>query len=114
MTPGPGSYLYSRSPIGGMHEAVVVAFHPDGSYALVLEREADSGQTPEEILGNPATDKQALLVCKALGITPSNVYANLLASPSLAVARALGVRVVMKALPPVRKPKNSSKPRSRG
>ncbi len=39
ITPGPGSYLYTRSAIGGMHEAVVVAFHPDGSYALVLERD---------------------------------------------------------------------------
>ncbi len=39
VTPGPGSYLYSRTPIGGMHEAVAVAFHPDGSYALVLERD---------------------------------------------------------------------------
>jgi len=39
VTPGPGSYLYSRTPIGGMHEGVVVAFHPDGSYALVLERD---------------------------------------------------------------------------
>lgn len=40
-TPGPGSYLYTRTPIGGMHEAVVVAFHPDGSYALVLERDTN-------------------------------------------------------------------------
>lgn len=40
-TPSPGSYLYSRTPIGGMHEAVVVAFHPDGSYALVLERDTN-------------------------------------------------------------------------
>lgn len=41
VTPGPGSYLYTRTPIGGMHEAVVVAFHPDGSYALVLERDTN-------------------------------------------------------------------------
>jgi hypothetical protein len=41
VTPGPGSYLYTRTPVGGMHEAVVVAFHPDGSYALVLERDTN-------------------------------------------------------------------------
>lgn len=36
--PGPGSYVYTRSAIGGLQEAVVVAFAADGSYALVLER----------------------------------------------------------------------------
>jgi len=37
--PGPGTYLYTRVPVGGMHEAVAVAFHPDGSYAIAVERD---------------------------------------------------------------------------
>lgn len=36
--PAASTYTYRRIPIGGLREAVAVAFHPDGSYALVLER----------------------------------------------------------------------------
>jgi hypothetical protein len=36
-TPSPGTYLYRRIPVGGMKDASRVAFHPDGTYALVLE-----------------------------------------------------------------------------
>jgi hypothetical protein len=36
--PGPGTYLYRRVPVGALTELVAVAFHPDGSYALALER----------------------------------------------------------------------------
>src|SRR5690606_30737405 len=34
----PSTYTYRRIAVGGLREAVAVAFHPDGSYALVLER----------------------------------------------------------------------------
>lgn len=32
------TYSYRRIPVGGLREAIAVAFHPDGSYAIVLER----------------------------------------------------------------------------
>lgn len=32
-----GSYLYNRLAIGGLDEAYAVAFHPDGTYAVILE-----------------------------------------------------------------------------
>ncbi|MFK7989077.1 MAG: hypothetical protein AB8I08_23870 [Sandaracinaceae bacterium] len=35
---GPGTYLYRRLPIGGLNQVEAIAFHPDGSYALVVER----------------------------------------------------------------------------
>lgn len=35
-TPQRGIYEYTRVPIGGMREAVRVAFHPDGQYAIIL------------------------------------------------------------------------------
>ena len=34
----PSPYTYQRVAAGGLREAVAVAFHPDGSYAIVLER----------------------------------------------------------------------------
>ena len=34
----PSTYTYRRIPIGGLKDAHAVAFHPDGTYALVLER----------------------------------------------------------------------------
>lgn len=34
----PSTYTYTRQIVGGLNEAVGVAFHPDGSYAIVLER----------------------------------------------------------------------------
>jgi hypothetical protein len=37
-TPPRGVYVYDRLPIGGLSEVAVVAFHPDASYALLLER----------------------------------------------------------------------------
>ncbi len=37
-TPPVGVYTYERLPIGGLTEARAVAFHPDGSYAVVLAR----------------------------------------------------------------------------
>jgi hypothetical protein len=37
-TPPRGVYVYDRLPIGGLSEIAVVAFHPDASYALLLER----------------------------------------------------------------------------
>jgi hypothetical protein len=37
VTPGPGSYVYRRIPVGGMRDAGRVAFHPDGTYAIILE-----------------------------------------------------------------------------
>ncbi len=36
--PAPGSYTYELLPIAGSAQAWEVAFHPDGSYAVVLER----------------------------------------------------------------------------
>jgi hypothetical protein len=36
--PAPGVYTYERAAVGGLNDTVAVAFHPDGSYALVLER----------------------------------------------------------------------------
>lgn len=38
-TPEQGSYRYQRIPVGGLKEAVAVAFHPSGDYALILERD---------------------------------------------------------------------------
>jgi len=41
MDAGPppfSTYSYRRIPVGGLRDAVAVAFHPDGSYAIVLER----------------------------------------------------------------------------
>lgn len=38
LTPPPSTYTYGRAVVGGLNEAVGVAFHPDGSYAVVLER----------------------------------------------------------------------------
>ncbi len=38
LVPGPGVYTYLRAAVGGLGDTVAVAFHPDGSYALVLER----------------------------------------------------------------------------
>jgi hypothetical protein len=38
VVPGPGAYAYMRAAVGGLNDTVAVAFHPDGSYALVLER----------------------------------------------------------------------------
>lgn len=38
VTPSPGTYIYSRTAVGGLNDSVAVAFHPDGTYALVLER----------------------------------------------------------------------------
>lgn len=37
-TPGPGTYTYRALAVGGLSDTVAVAFHPDGSYAIVLER----------------------------------------------------------------------------
>ncbi|MBN8611025.1 MAG: hypothetical protein J0L92_10600 [Deltaproteobacteria bacterium] len=34
----PSTYTYTRVAVGGLGDAHVVAFHPDGSYAIVLER----------------------------------------------------------------------------
>jgi hypothetical protein len=34
----PGTYSYRRVPVGALREAHIVAFHPDGAYAIVLER----------------------------------------------------------------------------
>jgi hypothetical protein len=37
----PSTYTYTRVAVGGLGDAHVVAFHPDGSYAIVLERSND-------------------------------------------------------------------------
>ena len=37
-TPSRGIYRYYVAPIGGLRDMHVVEFHPDGTYALVLER----------------------------------------------------------------------------
>lgn len=37
-TPAAGTFAYRKASIGGLDEAVAVAFHPDGSYAIVLDR----------------------------------------------------------------------------
>lgn len=34
----PSTYTYTRIAVGGLGDAHAVAFHPDGSYAIVLER----------------------------------------------------------------------------
>jgi hypothetical protein len=34
----PSTYTYTRIAVGGLGDAHVVAFHPDGTYAVVLER----------------------------------------------------------------------------
>ncbi len=34
----PSTYTYRRMPVGGLRDAFAVAFHPDGTYAVVVER----------------------------------------------------------------------------
>lgn len=35
----PSTYTYRRMPVGGLRDAFAVAFHPDGTYAVVVERD---------------------------------------------------------------------------
>lgn len=37
-TPQRGTYLYSPQPVPSLNESHVVEFHPDGSYAIILQR----------------------------------------------------------------------------
>ncbi|MFN3202419.1 MAG: hypothetical protein ACE366_28730 [Bradymonadia bacterium] len=37
-TPPPGAYVYDRLPVGGLDELHQIAFHPQGEYAITLER----------------------------------------------------------------------------
>jgi len=36
--PDRGSYIYTRIPVGGLHEAAAVAIHPSNDYVVYLER----------------------------------------------------------------------------